>query len=93
VHSADDTVLGWRPDSRAVLFSSNRGEDFASQLYLVSVDGGCPLKRARTWRASSLFADGKRLAYNPKSQVYWRKYYRGSNQSDIVVMDVASKKF
>ena len=39
-HSADDTVLGWRPDSRAVLFSSNRGEDFAAQLYLVNVEGG-----------------------------------------------------
>lgn len=36
-HSADDTVLGWRPDSQSVLFSSNRGEDFTPQLYLVSV--------------------------------------------------------
>src|SRR6266498_4347823 len=39
-HSADDTVLGWRPDSQAVLFSSNRGEDFTAQLYLVNVEGG-----------------------------------------------------
>lgn len=94
VHSADDTVLGWRPDSRAVLFSSNRGEDFAGQLYLVSVDGGLPTKAGTDMGVQAAYSpDGKRLAYNPKSQSYWRKYYRGSNQSDVVVMDVASKKF
>ncbi len=94
VHSADDTVLGWRPDSRAVLFSSNRGEDFANQLYLVSVDGGLPSKAGTDMGVQAAYSpDGKRLAYNPKSQVYWRKYYRGSNQSDIVLLDVASKKF
>jgi tricorn protease len=94
VHSADDTVLGWRPDSRAVLFSSNRGEDFAGQLYLVSVDGGLPSKAGTDMGVQAAYSpDGKRLAYNPKSQVYWRKYYRGASQSDIVVVDVASKKF
>jgi tricorn protease len=94
VHSADDTVLGWRPDSRAVLFSSNRGEDFPNQLYLVSVDGGLPVRAGTDMGVQAAYSpDGKRLAYNPKSQVYWRKYYRGSNQSDVVVMDIASKKF
>jgi tricorn protease len=94
MHSADDTVLGWRPDSRAVLFSSNRGEDFAGQLYLVSVDGGLPTKAGTDMGVQAAYSpDGKRLAYNPKSQAYWRKYYRGSNQSDVVVMDVATKKF
>src|SRR4029453_6396509 len=43
-HSADDTVLGWSADSRSVLFSSNRGEDFMPQLYLVSINGGMPWK-------------------------------------------------
>ena len=93
-HSADDTVLGWSSDSRSILFSSNRGEDFMPQLYLVSIDGGAQ------WRAgtdmgvqASYSPDGKRLAYNQKSQVYWRKYYRGAYQSDIMVMDVAAKKF
>ena len=28
----------------------------------------------------------KRIAYNPKGQVYWRKYYRGSSASDVMIM-------
>jgi tricorn protease len=93
-HSSDDTVLGWRPDSRAVLFSANRGEDFTPQLYLVGIDGGMPTKAGTDMGVQAAYSsDGRRLAYNPKSQVYWRKYYRGATQSDIVVMDVASKRF
>ena len=93
-HSADDTVLGWSADSRSVLFTSNRGEDFMPQLYLVSVEGGAQWKAGTDMGVQASYSpDGKRLAYNQKSQVYWRKYYRGSYQSDIMVMDVAAKKF
>ena len=93
-HSADDTVLGWKPDSSAVLFSSNRGEDFAAQLYVVSINGGMPTKAGTDMGVQAAYSpDGKRIAYNPKSQVYWRKYYRGAAQSDVVVMDIAAKKF
>jgi tricorn protease len=93
-HSADDTVLGWSADSRAVLFSSNRGEDFMPQLYLVSVDGGMPWKAGTDMGVQASYSpDGQRLAYNQKGQVYWRKYYRGAYQTDIMLMDVAAKKF
>ncbi|HEX5886242.1 MAG TPA: PDZ domain-containing protein, partial [Pyrinomonadaceae bacterium] len=93
-HSADDTVLGWSSDSRSVLFSSNRGEDFMPQLYLVGTEGGMPWKAGTDMGVQASYSpDGQRLAYNPKSQVYWRKFYRGSYQSDIMVMDVAAKKF
>lgn len=93
-HSADDTVLGWSADSRSVLFSSNRGEDFMPQLYLVSVDGGMPWKAGTDMGVQASYSpDGKRLAYNQKSQVYWRKYYRGAYQSDVMIMDVAAKTF
>lgn len=93
-HSADDTVLGWSSDSRSVLFSSNRGEDFMPQLYLVSTEGGMPSKAGTDMGVQASYSpDGQRLAYNQKSQVYWRKFYRGSYQSDIIVMDVAAKKF
>ncbi|HEY0728133.1 MAG TPA: S41 family peptidase, partial [Pyrinomonadaceae bacterium] len=93
-HSADDTVLGWAADSRSILFSSNRGEDFMPQLYLVSTEGGMPMKAGTDMGVMASYSpDGQKLAYNQKSQVYWRKYYRGSFQSDIMVMDVAAKKF
>jgi tricorn protease len=93
-HSADDTVLGWSSDSRSILFSANRGEDFMPQLYLVGLDGGMAWKAGTDMGVQASFSpDGQRLAYNQKSQVYWRKFYRGSYQSDIMVMDVGAKKF
>src|SRR5262249_11405333 len=42
---------------------------------------------------ASYSPDGSKLAVNRRSQVYWRKYYRGAYQSDVTVMDVAAKKF
>jgi tricorn protease len=93
-HSGDDTVLGWSTDSRSVLFTANRGEDFMPQLYLASIDGGLQTRAGTDMGVQASYSpDGKRLAYNQKSQVYWRKYYRGSYQSDIMIMDVAAKKF
>ncbi|HKX29193.1 MAG TPA: biopolymer transporter Tol, partial [Blastocatellia bacterium] len=93
-HSADDTVQGWTPDSRAVLFASQRGEDFMSKLYTVGI---ADTKERNAGPDMGVYAtyspDGRKLAINRRSQVYWRKYYRGSYQSDITVMDIAAKKF
>ncbi|HEX8186281.1 MAG TPA: biopolymer transporter Tol, partial [Blastocatellia bacterium] len=93
-HSADDLVLGWTPDSREVLFSSQRGEDFAGKLYTVGLDAGIERNAGADMGIYASYSpDGKKLAINRKSQAYWRKYYRGSNQSDVTVMDIAAKKF
>jgi tricorn protease len=93
-HSADDTVLGWTPDSRNVLFSSQRGEDFMARLYLISIDGGMERNAGPDMGiAGSYSPDGKKIAINRKGQVYWRKYYRGAYNTDVTVMDLASKKF
>jgi tricorn protease len=93
-HSADDNVLGWTPDSRSVLFSSNRNEDFMAKLYLVSVDGGMERSAGSDMGVYACYSpDGKRLAINRKSQVYWRKYYRGAYNSDVTVMDASTRKF
>jgi tricorn protease len=93
-HSADDNVLGWTPDSRNVLFSSQRGEDFMAKLYTISVDGGLEHSAGPDMGiAGSYSPDGKKLAINRKGQVYWRKYYRGAYNTDVTVMDLASKKF
>src|SRR5437660_5942487 len=93
-HSADDVVLGWTPDGSGVLFSSQRGEDFMGLLYVVSVDGGMPWKAGPDMGSSASFSpDGKRIAYKPKGQVYWRKYYRGAYQTDVWIEDISAKKF
>lgn len=93
-HSADDSVLGWSPDSQRVLFSSQRGEDFMAKLYTVSVDGRMEQNAGPDMGLYASFSpDGKKIAVNRKGQSYWRKYYRGSYQTDITVMDIASKTF
>ncbi|MGH9315152.1 MAG: S41 family peptidase, partial [Vicinamibacterales bacterium] len=93
-HSSDDTVLGWAPDSKAILFATNRAEDFTGKLYTVGLEGGMPTNVGADMGVWAGFSpDGSKLAINRHGQVYWRKYYRGSNQTDITVMDVAAKKF
>ncbi|MFY9554197.1 MAG: S41 family peptidase, partial [Blastocatellia bacterium] len=93
-HSADDTVLGWTPDSRAVLFASGRGDDFTGKLYTVSIDGGMERNAGADMGVNASYSpDGKKLAINRKGQSYWRKYYRGSMQTDVTVMDITGKKF
>jgi len=93
-HSADDTVLGWAPDSKSVLFSSNRGDDFMAKLYTISIDGGMERNAGADMGVNACYSpDGKKLAINRKGQVYWRKYYRGSMNTDVTVMDIAAKKF
>jgi tricorn protease len=93
-HSADDNVLGWTPDSHSVLFSSQRGEDFMPRLYTVSIDGGLEHNAGPDMGIAGSFSpDGKKIAINRKGQVYWRKYYRGAYNTDVTVMDLATKKF
>src|SRR5262249_25846552 len=41
---------------------------------------------------ASYSPDGKRIAYNQKGQVYWRKYYRGAYSTDVMIMDIAARK-
>ena len=93
-HSADDNVLGWTPDSHSVLFSSNRGEDFMPKLYLVNVEGGMERNAGADMGVYASYSpDGRFLAINRKSQVYWRKYYRGAYQTDVWIEDISAKKF
>jgi tricorn protease len=86
-HPTDMKVVGWTPDSKRVIFSSQRAS-FAHgvvQLFTVSVDGGfvraIPLPRASE---GSLSSDGARLAYVPNlpAQIAW-KHYRGGQTRAI----------
>ena len=93
-HSADDVVLGWTPDGKAVLFSSQRGEDFLPKLYTVTVDTQTERDAGPDFGLAACYSpDGKRIAFNRKGQVYWRKYYHGAYNTDVTIMDIAAKKF
>ena len=94
LHSADDTVLNWTPDGKSILFSSQRGEDFMGKLYLVPAAGGASVDAGPDMGLAGSFSpDGTKLVINRKGQSYWRKFYRGAYQSDVTVMDLASKTF
>lgn len=93
-HSAPEQVLGWTPDSRRVLFSANYSERFGAMLYTVDLAGGLPVSAGPdlgVWASYS--PDGGKLAFNRKGQVYWRKGYRGANQTDITLMNIAAGSF
>ncbi len=93
-HSADDQVLGWTPDGKAVLFSSMRGDDFLAKLWLVDAETGAEKPAGTDYGLAASFSpDGKRIAYNQRGQAYWRKYYRGSYQTDVFVLDLSTKKW
>ncbi|MCA1686810.1 MAG: biopolymer transporter Tol, partial [Planctomycetia bacterium] len=93
-HPADDLVLAWAPDGKSVLFASQRGEDFMGKLYTVPVGGGMPRNAGPDMGVAGTYSpDGTKLAVNRKAQVYWRKHYRGAYQSDVTVMDLASRTF
>src|ERR1041385_7882310 len=63
-------------------------------LYVVSVSGGMPWRAGPDMgNAASYSPDGNKIAYNPKGQVYWRKYYRGAYATDVWIEDVSTKKF
>lgn len=93
-HSADDTVLAWTPDSKSILFASQRAEDFTGKLYTIGLEGGMPGNVGADMGVWATYSpDGSKLAINRHGQVYWRKYYRGANQTDVTLMDVSARTF
>src|SRR5262245_25551870 len=64
------------------------------KLYTVNIDDA---KERNAGPDMGIYAnyspDGSKLVINRKTQAYWRKYYRGAYQTDVTVMEIASKKF
>jgi tricorn protease len=83
-HPGTDTVRGFTPDGKDVLFASGRSvfTSAYTQLFTVSVSGGFPsrLDIPRAYRAS-YSPDGLRMAYTPLNEVYnqWKRYRGGTN--------------
>ena len=97
-HPQADLVAGWTPDSKRILFRSER-EAYAdfSRLYTVPVGGGLP-EVLPIWRGEEAWysPDGSRLAYVPNMQ--WQKAwkrYRGGQTTPVHIVrlsDLALEK-
>ena len=96
-HTADDTVAGWSPDGKRVLFSSVRAKGAfptVATLFEIAVDGGTEEWVPTDWGTyGSYSADGKKLALMRHPASWSRKHYRGAYAADLWVMDVTAKTF
>lgn len=92
-HTAGDTMLNWTPDGKRLIFSTSRRGTFSSPLYTVDLDGGLPMPMdIDQGRAGMISQDGKMLAFNRLGFSYWRKHYRGNNNTDIWLQDLTSRE-
>jgi tricorn protease len=95
-HPAIDEVLGWTPDSKAVLFRSGRNSySRFNRLFTVSLDGGLPHELPLPMaEAGSFSADGKHIAYVPVDNnrrlaaIGWKRY-RGGKASRIWLVNLS----
>ncbi|HYL83550.1 MAG TPA: PDZ domain-containing protein [Candidatus Angelobacter sp.] len=91
-HPGNDVAVGWTPDSKRVLFHSDR-EAYADfeRLYTVPVEGG-PATVLPMWRGEDAWfsPDGKRLAYVPNEiwQTSWKRY-RGGQTTPIYIVQIS----
>jgi tricorn protease len=91
--SGPDTVLGWTPDSKQVLFSSQRYAyaHQVVQLFTVPLAGGFPERLPfPTGYGGSYSADGTHIAYDPTPFPWgtW-KYYRGGTMPMVWIANLA----
>ena len=92
----NNIVMGWKHDSRHIVFRSRMKEsnDFIGQLFLTSPDGDIaeqlPLPRGGF---CSFSPDDQKIAYNRIFREFrtWKRY-RGGMADDIWIYDFASKK-
>ena len=93
-HTTSDNIQYWTPDGEGIIISTTRGANgWGSPLYVVPLDGTIPLPMEMDIaRAGMISQDGSAVAFNRNSIRYWRKYYRGNNQTDIWVQDLTSKE-
>ena len=85
-HPAPDTVLGWTPDGKRILFSSPRSSySYFDRLFTIPVEGGFPSELPLPMASEASYSpDGSRLAYVPTQQ--WQrawKRYRGGQTKPI----------
>jgi tricorn protease len=95
-HPSIDEVVGWTPDGKSVLFRSGRNSySRFNRLFTVSIEGGLPRELPLPMaEAGSFSADGKRIAYVPRSNfrrlsgIAWRRY-RGGLAPQVWIADLS----
>jgi len=91
-HPAPDSVLGWTPDSKRVLFTSGRNAySRFSELYTAGLEGGLEEKLPVPMGFEADFSpDGRRLAYVPLRRAFsaWKRY-RGGGTTPVWIANLA----
>jgi tricorn protease len=87
------TALNWTPDGKGVLVSTTLGSNpWGTPLHIVSLEGGLPVPMDMDRGVSGMIKqDNTMVAFNRNGFTYWRKGYRGNNNTDIYVQDLRSK--
>ncbi|MEP7305093.1 MAG: PDZ domain-containing protein [Acidobacteriota bacterium] len=84
-HPAVDIAVGWTPDGKSVLFTSNRtSANDPLKLFTVPLQGGSPTELLLAMASDGAFApDGSRIAYTPKFQWQpaWKRYRGGQTMA------------
>ncbi len=93
-HTTGDNIQYWTPDGKGIIISTSRGPSaWGAPLYIVPLDGKIPLPMEMDFaRAGMISLDGSKVAFNRNSVRYWRKHYKGNNQTDVWVQDLTTKK-
>ncbi len=89
-NTTNDNICNFTPDGERILFSTSRGASpWGTPLHTVSVEGDLPVPLPMDKGASGMISpDGEMVAFNRNGFTYWRKGYRGNNNTDIWVMPV-----
>jgi tricorn protease len=93
-HTTGDSIQYWTPDGKGIIISTSRAvSGWGSPLYIVPLDGRIPFPLDMDiGRAGMISQDGSKIAFNRNGIRYWRKQYKGNNQTDIWVQDLKTKK-
>src|SRR5437764_6955979 len=92
----NNIVMGWKHDSKTVVFRSRfqSHNDFIGQLFTVSLDGGLPQELPLPRGGFCSFSpDDSKLVYNRVFREFrtWKRY-RGGMADDLWLYDFATKK-
>jgi tricorn protease len=95
-HPGSDQVVGWLPDSSAVVFRSGRNTAVREQfLYQVPIEGGQPAQLPVGIGSSAAFSpDGRHVAFNRWDYEFvdWKRY-QGGTAEEIWLGDLETSQF